>query len=99
MGYKSVREMEKFLLDGQQHALELTTEGIASLLGNRKELFDPDIGVPEVMGRSFDVLPTELDTPLSIDAPANEWLVALEEDSDYTSAGSLECTVDYNCIL
>lgn len=96
MGYKSVREMEKFLLDGQQHALELTTEGIASLLGNRKELFDPDIGVPEVMGRSFDVLPTELDTPLSIDAPANEWLVALEEARDYTSAGSLECTVDYN---
>ena len=96
MGYKSVREMEKFLLDGQQQALELTTEGIASLLGNRKDLFDSDIGVPEVMGRSFDVLPTELDAPLSIDASSNDWIVALEEARDYTSAGSLECTVDYN---
>ncbi len=96
MGYKSVREMEKFLLDGQQQALELTTEGIASLLGNRKELFDPAVGVPEVMGRSFDVLPTELDASLSIDATPKDWVAALEEARDYTSAGSLECTVDYN---
>ncbi|HJP11367.1 MAG TPA: hypothetical protein QGF27_15195, partial [Arenicellales bacterium] len=96
MGYKSVREMEKFLLDGQQQALELTTEGIASLLGNRKELFDPAVGVPEVMGRSFDVLPTELDASLSIDATPKDWVAALEDARDYTSAGSLECTVDYN---
>ncbi len=78
MGYKSVREMEKFLLDGQQQALELTTEGIASLLGNRKKLFDPDVGVPEVIGRSFDVLPTELDAPLPIDATSKDWIAALE---------------------
>ena len=32
MGYKSVREMENFLLEGQQQVLELTSEGLASLL-------------------------------------------------------------------
>ena len=34
MGYESVREMEKFLLEGQEQALELTTQGISSILGN-----------------------------------------------------------------
>ncbi len=47
MGYESVREMEKFLLEGQEQALELTTQGISSILGNRSDLFDPGVGVPE----------------------------------------------------
>ena len=48
MGYESVREMEKFLLEGQEQALELTTQGISSILGNRTDLFDPAVGVPEL---------------------------------------------------
>ncbi|MCP4830426.1 MAG: hypothetical protein GY889_16275, partial [Proteobacteria bacterium] len=67
MGYESVREMEKFLLEGQEQALELTTQGIASILGNRRELFDPGVGVPEVIGRPLGTLPTEIEAPLSID--------------------------------
>ena len=54
MGYESVREMEKFLLEGQEQALELTTQGISSILGNRTDLFDPEVGVPELNRPPFD---------------------------------------------
>ena len=53
MGYKSVREMESFILEGQRQALELTAEGIASLLSGRQDLFSGLVGVPEVVGLAY----------------------------------------------
>ena len=64
MGYESVREMEKFLLEGQEQALELTTQGISSILGNRTDLFDPEIGVPELIGRPLTSLLSALTVAL-----------------------------------
>ena len=58
MGYKSVREMESFLLEGQRQALELTAEGIASLLSGRQDLFSGLAGVPEVVGLAYHPIPT-----------------------------------------
>ena len=95
MGYKSVREMENFLLEGQQQVLELTSEGIASLLSNREDLFDPDVGVPEVLGQSFEVLPTELSNSLSIDSKADDWRSSFQDIREYTGTGFFECTIDY----
>ena len=95
MGYKSVREMENFLLEGQQQALNLTSEGIASLLSNREALFDPDVGVPEVLGQSFEVLPTKLISPLSIDANVADWESSFQDVREYTGTGFFECTTDY----
>ncbi|MEC8888685.1 MAG: ATP-binding protein [Pseudomonadota bacterium] len=95
MGYKSVREMENFLLEGQQQALELTSEGIASLLSNREALFDPDVGVAEVLGQSFEVLPTKLTNSLSIDANVADWESSFQDIREYTGTGFFECTLDY----
>ena len=95
MGYKSVREMENFLLEGQQQALDLTSEGIASLLSNREALFDPDVGVAEVLGQSFEVLPTKLTNSLSIDANVADWESAFQDIREYTGTGFFECTTDY----
>ena len=95
MGYKSVREMENFLLEGQQQALELTSEGIASLLSNREALFDPDVGVAEVLGQSFEVLPTQLTNSLSIDANVADWESSFQDIREYTGTGFFECTLDY----
>ena len=95
MGYKSVREMENFLLEGQQQALDLTSEGIASLLSNREALFDPDVGVAEVLGQSFEVLPTKLTNSLSIDANVTDWESAFQDIHEYTGTGFFECTTDY----
>lgn len=95
MGYESVREMEKFLLEGQEQALELTTQGIASILGNRRELFDPGVGVPEVIGRPLGTLPTEIEAPLSIDAPATTWALAAGKLASFSGFGIFECGPDY----
>ena len=73
MGYESVREMEKFLLAGQEQALELTTQGISSILGNRTDLFDPGVGVPEIIGKPLTSLLGEVEEPLASDAPAEIW--------------------------
>ncbi len=95
MGYESVREMEKFLLEGQEQALELTTQGISSILGNRSDLFDPDIGVPELVGGSLAGLVKTLDEPLAIDAPTGVWAQAIGELVSFTGVGRYECGPDY----
>ena len=95
MGYESVREMERFLLEGQEQALELTTQGISSLLGNRSDLFDPGVGVPEVIGRTSRPLPTEIEQSLSIDATASGWVSAIGELTNFTGFGLFECGPEY----
>ena len=95
MGYESVREMERFLLEGQEQALELTTQGISSLLGNRSDLFDPGVGVPEVIGRASRPLPTEIEQSLSIDAAASGWVPAIGELTNFTGFGLFECGPEY----
>jgi len=95
MGYESVREMEKFLLEGQEQALELTTQGISSILGNRTDLFDPAVGVPELVGRPLTSLLTEIDEPLAIDAPPDTWAAAVGTLTHFSGSGLFECGPEY----
>ena len=95
MGYESVREMEKFLLEGQEQALELTTQGISSILGNRTDLFDAEIGVPELIGRPLMSLLSEITEPLAIDAPPEIWASALGPLTHFSGSGLFECGPGY----
>ena len=95
MGYESVREMEKFLLEGQEQALELTTQGISSILGNRTDLFDPEIGVPELIGRPLTSLLSEVSEPLPIDAPPEIWASAVGPLAHFSGSGLFECGANY----
>ena len=95
MGYESVREMEKFLLEGQEQALELTTQGISSILGNRTDLFDPEIGVPELIGRPLTSLLSEVSEPLAIDAPPEIWASAVGPLAHFSGSGLFECGANY----
>ena len=95
MGYESVREMEKFLLEGQEQALELTTQGISSILGNRTDLFDPEIGVPELIGRPLTSLLSEVREPLAIDAPPEIWASAVGPLAHFSGSGLFECGPNY----
>ena len=87
MGYKSVREMETFLLEGQKQALELTAEGISSLLNGRQDLFAA--GVPEVVV-AYET-PKTLQETLPFDAPGERWTELLGPLNDYTGAGLWAC--------
>ena len=95
MGYESVREMEKFLLEGQEQALELTTQGISSILGNRTDLFDPGVGVPEIIGRPLTSLLRQIEEPLAIDAPPDTWVDSVGPLTDFSGSGLFECGPKY----
>jgi len=96
MGYESVREMEKFLLEGQEQALELTTQGISSILGNRTDLFDPGVGVPELIGRPLTSLLAEIEEPLAVDSPPDSWAMAVGVLTHFSGSGLFECGPDYD---
>ena len=87
--------MEKFLLEGQEQALELTTQGISSILGNRTDLFDPEIGVPELIGRPLTSLLSEVSEPLAIDAPPEIWTSAVGPLAHFSGSGLFECGANY----
>ncbi len=96
MGYHYVQEMRKFLLQGQQNALLLTANGIATVLDGRSELFNPATGVPEVLGEKNDLYAHRLDNPVQLDGKLGDW-GALREHATYHTGGALfVCDENYN---
>ena len=94
MGYNSVRTMEKFLLEGQMEALKLTSEGIATLLKDRANLFSDSEGIPEFLIPTQQ-LPQELITAIPFEASVTEWSSALNNLIDYTGGQFFECDSSY----
>ena len=95
MGYHYVQEMKKFLLQGQQDALLLTANGIATILNDRSELFNPATGVPEVLGNKDDLYAHRLDKPVQLDGVANDW-EALRDYVAYHTGGGFFCDENYS---
>lgn len=96
MGYYYVQEMEKFLLEGQQGALLLTANGIATVLNDRSELFNPATGVPEVLGEKNNLFAHPLDNLIQLDGKLGDW-ESIQSQATYHTGGSLfVCDVDYD---
>lgn len=87
MGYHYVQEMKAFLLQGQQDALLLTANGIATVLNDRSELFNPATGVPEVLGEKNDLYAHQLDNPVQLDGQPGDW-DALQQYASYQTGGT-----------
>lgn len=96
MGYKSVREMENFLLTGQEEALLLAASGIATVLNDRAELFNPEVGVPEVLGSTYDLYARQLFGGISLDGDLTDWGQATDFFKEYTGGSFFECTPEFN---
>ena len=96
MGYYYVLEMKQFLVQGQKDALLLTANGIATVLNDRTELFNPETGVPEVLGDSSDLYAHELDNFIQLDGNANDWEVVKEHVNFYTGDELFICNSDYD---
>jgi dedicated sortase system histidine kinase len=94
MGYTSVRTMEKFLLEGQMEALKLTSQGIATLLEDRENLFSEQANAPQFLVL-LEPLPTELNAAIPFETPIEEWSQAIKDMSDYTGGGFFECEISY----
>lgn len=86
LGYHYVQEMKKFLLQGQQEALLLTASGIATVLNDRSELFNPATGVPEVLGERSDLYAHRLDSLVQLDGKLGDW-ESLQQHATYHTGG------------
>jgi dedicated sortase system histidine kinase len=86
--------MEKFLLEGQMEALKLTSQGIATLLEDRENLFSEQANAPQILV-PLEPLPTELNAAIPFETPLEEWYQALKNMGDYTGGGFFECGISY----
>ena len=96
MGYYYVLEMKRFLVQGQKDALLLTANGIATVLNERSELFNPETGVPEVLGNENDLYAHELENIIQLDGDAADWSSVKEHASFYTGDDLYSCGIDYD---
>ena len=95
MGYTYVREMKSFLLQGQSEALQLSARAIATVLQDREELFDPRIGVPDVIGGPYDLFAHQLQAYPELDGKPLDWRQTLDRETVYFESDGFECTKDY----
>ena len=96
MGSRYVIEMKQFLLQGQKDALLLTAGGIATILNDRRDLFDLDVGVPELLGEKADSFAYQLPRLIQIDGNASDWGRTVQpEKRGFTESGLHECDANY----
>ena len=96
MGYYYALEMKRFLVQGQKNALLLTANGIATVLNDRSDLFNPETGVPEVLGEQNDLYAHELESLIQLDGQAADWASVQQHASYYTGDELLSCGVNYD---
>jgi len=87
--------MKSFLLQGQSEALQLSARAIATVLHDRVELFDPDTGVPDVIGGPYDLFAHQLQSYPELDGQPNDWRQTLDFQTVYFEKVGTECTADY----
>ena len=96
MGYHYVEEMQEFLLRGQQDAQLLAANGIATVLNDRSELFNPDTGVQELLGDENDLYAHELPNLIQLDGQINDWESIRDESIYYVGGSPQICNADDN---
>jgi len=95
MGYDFVRQLQVFILQGQQSALMLTARAIATVLHDRPELFNPETGVPDLIGSRYDLFAGSLPGPIRLDGDTKDWGDALEHGVTYDDRLRYFCSTDY----
>jgi two-component system sensor histidine kinase ChvG len=95
MGYEYARQMHAFLLRGQERALLLSARAIATVFHDRTELFNPETGVPEVIGDERSLYAYPISRHPVIDGDGDEWTEFSDEARAYDNNRRFECGTDY----
>ena len=82
-----------FLLRGQQDAQLLAANGIATVLNDRSELFNPTTGVPELLGAKNDLFAHELPNLIQLDGQVSDWGEILDKRTYYVGSRRFSCEV------
>lgn len=96
MGYQYVREMKSFLLQGQEDALQLSARAVSTVLHDRTELFNPQTGVPELLGGPDDLFAYPLANYIFLDGHTNDWSELVDQATAFTGNYRLQCGPEYD---
>lgn len=91
MGYQYVQEIRGFLVRSQQDAQLLAANGVATVLNERPELFNPTTGVQELLGERNDLYAHQLKNPVQLDGEADDWGEIANQTNYYTGDTSFSC--------
>ncbi len=84
MGYKMLEEMKQFLQQGQENALSMASQAVATVLHNNPELFNPESGIPHQLSSEQDLYVHEMDETPNLDNPSfEEWEPILHRAAEY----------------
>lgn len=85
MGYKMLVEMKQFLQQGQENALSMAAQAVATVLHDNAELFNPETGIPHALSNEQDLYVHEMKETPDLDNPDyEEWRPILERAVEYS---------------
>jgi two-component system, OmpR family, sensor histidine kinase ChvG len=97
MGYKILVEMKHFLQQGQENALSMAAQAVATVLHNNEALFNPETGIPHALSNEQDLYAHELiETPDLDDPGFEEWIPILSRAVEYGQNHILQGGKQYN---
>jgi len=84
MGYKMLTEMKQFLQQGQENALSMASQAVATVLHNNPELFKPETGIPHDLSSDRDLYVHEIRNIPDLDRPElDEWEPIIHRAIEY----------------
>lgn len=73
LGYRYLEEMRNFLFSGQEKAQALTAQAIATVLHERRDLFEPVDATPRPLQQGQDFYAYPLHEAMQLDGYASDW--------------------------
>ena len=97
MGYKMLVEMKHFLQQGQENALSMAAQAVATVLHDNEALFNPETGIPHALSNDQDLYVHELKETPDLDNPEfNEWTPILSRAVEYSETHILQGGPQYS---
>ena len=102
-GYKTINEMEYFLLKGQENVLRGTTQAIAAALHNRPQLFNQQTNHLKSLDLGKHISAFPLNSPISFDGLLDDWqqnkVMPTFYGKDFTPLSQLDAPPTFNLYL
>ena len=89
-GYEYVREMETFLRESKQTTLLDNARAVATVMHNRRELFEPRANIIYSIGDERNLYARKLKRPIQLDGYTEDWADYLEHAKVYKQDNLLQ---------
>jgi len=95
-GYEYVREMESFLKQSKQITLAQSAQTIATVMHNRRKLFDPTADISYSLNDQRNIYARKLDQSIQLDGYTEDWTPHLEHARLYAKNALIQGNSPYD---